>query len=246
MAMDLGKQVGPMPLGAWLVLAVGGIGLATFRKKTAPAAKPYVPIAADSIGTGPGWTAVVPPSAGPISPSSAITTNGAWGIAAITFLIAHGIQPTMADAAVRNYLAGQPLDAQAQAIIDTALKEFGPPPESLGAPNTNPVATPVPLPSPRPVVPGPAPAPTPTPVAAPPPPPPVSTPGTTARWIVVTPWPNTQLDSLWAIARTMYGNGALWPRIYNANRSGVRRPDGSLGMVANPAVIQPGWKLVIP
>ncbi|MDQ0154907.1 LysM peptidoglycan-binding domain-containing protein [Robertmurraya andreesenii] len=46
-------------------------------------------------------------------------------------------------------------------------------------------------------------------------------------------------DSLWKIAAkpTIYGNGAKWPTIYNANKSVIGK---------NPNLIYPGQKLVIP
>jgi len=53
-------------------------------------------------------------------------------------------------------------------------------------------------------------------------------------------------DNLWNIAKRYYGNGAQYVRIFNANRVGVRRPDGSNGMISNPNLIYPGWRLVIP
>jgi nucleoid-associated protein YgaU len=43
-------------------------------------------------------------------------------------------------------------------------------------------------------------------------------------------------DSLWKIAKRFYGNGNDWPKIHEANRS----------QIANPDVIEPGQKLVIP
>lgn len=43
-------------------------------------------------------------------------------------------------------------------------------------------------------------------------------------------------DTLWGIARTYYGNGAEYPKIFNANRN----------IISNPNLIYPGQKLVIP
>jgi nucleoid-associated protein YgaU len=44
-------------------------------------------------------------------------------------------------------------------------------------------------------------------------------------------------DTLWSIAQHVYGDGAQWRRIYNANV-------GTIG--ANPNYIQAGWTLTIP
>jgi LysM repeat protein len=43
-------------------------------------------------------------------------------------------------------------------------------------------------------------------------------------------------DSLWKIAQRFYGRGALWPRIYDANRR----------LIKNPHWIYPGQRFVIP
>ena len=43
-------------------------------------------------------------------------------------------------------------------------------------------------------------------------------------------------DNLWNIAKRYYGNGALYTKIYNANKDKIK----------NPALIYPGQKLVIP
>jgi len=43
-------------------------------------------------------------------------------------------------------------------------------------------------------------------------------------------------DSLSKIAKRLYGDANQWRRIYEANRE----------RIANPDVIQPGWKLSIP
>lgn len=43
-------------------------------------------------------------------------------------------------------------------------------------------------------------------------------------------------DCLWNIAKSYYGNGAQYKKIYNANKNKIKNPD----------VIQPGWKIEIP
>lgn len=43
-------------------------------------------------------------------------------------------------------------------------------------------------------------------------------------------------DTLWGIAKMYYGNGAQYPKIFNANRN----------ILKNPNLIYPGQKLVIP
>jgi len=43
-------------------------------------------------------------------------------------------------------------------------------------------------------------------------------------------------DCLWNIAQRFYGQGALWPRIFDANRSQIK----------DPHWIFPGQRFVIP
>ena len=43
-------------------------------------------------------------------------------------------------------------------------------------------------------------------------------------------------DTLWGIAASYYGDGAQYPKIYDANR----------GIMHNPNVVQAGWELTIP
>jgi LysM repeat protein len=72
------------------------------------------------------------------------------------------------------------------------------------------------------------PAPAVGPVSKPPPPAP---PKPVARTYIV-----RKGDTLWAIARSFYGNGALYPRIFDANRDKIK----------NPNLIYPAQVFVIP
>lgn len=238
--LNLKEQIGPLPVGAWLAVVGGGLGIAWYTKRagTAPT------IVEDTsnppgVGEGPGWIAVPPPSSGPPTPDSAPTTNEEWGRLAINWLIAQGYDPAMSDSAIRKYLEVKQPTTQEYALISVALRHFGSPPVPLPSPPPPPVIPPVIKP---PVVP--------PPVVKPPAPPPVKpppVPGTPPklRYVVVTPWP-TQLSTLWGIAARFYGNGGRWPEIFNVNRVGFTRPDGSKGWISNPNLIYAGRTVYVP
>lgn len=73
------------------------------------------------------------------------------------------------------------------------------------------------------------PAPAVGPVSKPPPPPPAPPPVQRIHVVV-------RGDTLWGIAKRFYGNGALWPRLYDANRNQIR----------DPHWIYPGQRFVVP
>lgn len=122
-----------------------------------------------------------------------------------------------------------------------------PTPPVVNVTDTTPVTINNPAPAaptpPPPVVQAPSPPPAPTPRPAPPPAPVPQAPQ--GQWVTVTPW-NTPTSTLWGIARQVYGNGADWPRIFNANRIGVMRPDGTQGAISNPNLIYKGERVWVP
>lgn len=235
--IDFGKQYGPLPLGAWVAVIGGGLGIALYsRKKALDAATSAPAIVEDGsgvpgVGTGPGWLAIPPPSDAP-SGAPQPATNEEWGRAAIGHLIAQGYDANMADSAVRKYLEAAQLGIQEYALIRVALQKLGSPPVPLPPGPDAPIVPPV--------VP---------PVVIPPPPPPVPTqppPSVPAiRIHVVSPWP-TKGSTLWGISGIYYGNGNRWPEIYAANRAGTRRPDGSPGFISNPNYLRPGDRVYVP
>lgn len=223
--MDLGKQVGPLPLGAWVAVVAGGLGIAIYtrQKSSTPT------VVTDTSGNagvgevGGAFLQVNPPTDTPVV--SAVTTNEDWGKAAINYLISMGYDPNVADSAVRKYLESTQLTLQEYALIRYALVRLGAPPVPLPAPPdppSVPVVTPLPppVPSPAPAQPGSA---------------------TPLRYYFVAPG-----DSLTKIAIRWYGNANSWNDIYNANRKGYTRPDGSPGFISNPNYLRPGDKLWLP
>lgn len=229
MPVDLGREIGPLPLGAWIAVVAGGLGIA-FYSRSQQTTVIDVPVESGNgvpgVGEGTGWIAVPPPtSAPPGAPEPA--TNDEWGRLAISRMIAIGYDPAAVDTAVRKYLGADALNAQEYAIIREALRLLGSPP------------IPLPAPPPAPVIPGPTPTPTPTPPPAPSPVP------QGIRIHVVTPW-NTRGSTLSGIAQIYYGDASRWPEIFNANRKGTRRPDGSPGFISNPHYLRPADRVYVP
>lgn len=234
MAVDLGKQYGPLPLGAWIAVVGGGLGIAWYTRQSGSKGTTIVEDTSGipGVGTGSGgmWMQTTPPATTEVADAK-FTTNEEWARAVVNYLIAQGYDAALADTAVRKYLESTALSISENALIILGLAKYGAPPILL------------PQPPPLPVIP--------PPVVTPPvttTPPVVNTPTPTApntRWIWVTPWP-TKHSTLWGISSTAYGSGSKWPTLYNANRVGVRRPDGSMGMIKNPNLIYVGWKIYVP
>lgn len=164
-------------------------------------------------------------------------TNQQWSRLAFDELVAKGDDPALVGSALAHFLAGQTPTAAEQAIINLAETMFGAPPEGLiPTPGTTPPPTPAPTPVPPPPTPAPTPAPTPTPA-----------PHSNGAWITVTVFP-TKHSTLSKIAAdpALYNNASQWPIIYEANKVGVRRPDGTPGMIRNPNLLFPGWRIFVP
>jgi nucleoid-associated protein YgaU len=243
--MDLGKQIGPLPLGAWAVVVAGGLGIAWYTRQNgagAPAAAADTGGVDSNVGDGSvgGWTPTGPVSTTTSPVSTAPTTNEEWGQQAINWLIGQNYDANLSDSAIRSYLSGVKLSASQYTLVGLALIHLGSPPTPLPVGDdsgTPPVKTPIPGGSTKP--------PTSTPIGNKPPvttkPKPVPSSGHyKAKYTV------QHGDNLWNIAKRYYGSGIKWGTIYNANKRGVKRLDGSVGMIANPSLIQPGWVLIIP
>src|SRR4051794_3888812 len=233
MAVDLGKQVGPLPLGAWFVVVGSGLGLAYYGYRTQGSKVTEVGtdnVSGDAgVGNGAvgGWVTTSPPDDS--ITDVAVTTNEQWGVRAINWFIGQGYPAAVSDSAIRKYLAGNDPKPSIQefTLQGIALSHFGSPPQPLPpSANEPPVSVPPPVvQNPPPVVNNP--------------------PAKTFRYYTVKAWP-AKGSTLWGIAEIHYNNGNEWPRIYNANRSGTTRPDGKAGMIRNPDLIYTGWSLLIP
>lgn len=65
------------------------------------------------------------------------------------------------------------------------------------------------------------------------------------HYATVTSWPSAH-STLSGIAAAVYGDASEWQRIYAANKKGVKRADGKIGMIVDPDVLVSGWVLLIP
>ncbi len=146
--LDLGRMVGPLPMGAWVAVVVVGLGFAWYSRRHAAAAAPAPSSSPDLTGGG-APTLIVPPyvpassNTAPVTPS--LTTNSDWYRQALAQLVAKGDDPTSVDRALRDYLQGNQLDPTENGIIQLALQMVGPPPQMPpGTPQTPvPVSQPI-------------------------------------------------------------------------------------------------------
>lgn len=151
--LDLSKQVGPLPLGAWVVVVAGGLGIAYYtRGHSASADTTPVDDTSSPAGVGDGsvggWTST---SAGTQTSdaASAPTTNEEWAYRATAYLIGIGTPSTTAQSATSKYIAEQQLSVAEYSLIALSLIAIGPLPSPLSnAGSTAPPATTVKLSAP--------------------------------------------------------------------------------------------------
>lgn len=139
-APDLGKKIGPLPLGGWVVVVAAalGVGYVMNKKKGATVdggiTAGYLAAELGAGQGGVGFERVAEPSRPVVQ-----QTNQLWGQNVANWATGKGFPPLTADEAVRKYLSGQPLSIQEQAIISAALVFWGVPPEGVSGPaNTAP------------------------------------------------------------------------------------------------------------
>lgn len=203
------------------------------KKKPAPAATPADNTSATGVGTG-SYTEYVPVDQ-TTSTQPVYSTNEQWATAAINWLIAQGYSPALANSAITKGIAGgvdmsgNGMSASEYSLWSLALQQFGSPPQ--------PVTVSPPTQAQNPPSGGGSKVP--PPVAAPPPA------KAKVRYYTVKPWPQKG-SSLWSIAQIYYHDGSKWTEIYNANRKGITRADGTPGVISNANLIWPGEKLIIP
>lgn len=217
MALNLGKQVGPLPVGAWIGVVGGGLLIGWYfskssAKNNASADTPLVPTTDPGVGTGGGQFIYDPPtSVDNPGNTDQILDNATWGRRATNWLIAQGYNPDTSQTAVTKFLSGVARSVIEQSLINLALVKFGTPPEGvlLPEPTMNPGD-----PTPPKTIP--------------------------QQFTFHTVRPGDTIGTL----AVRYGTS--WWNIYVANDMVGLRPDGSRGVLSGPWAFKVGMRLVIP
>lgn len=221
---DMGKMIGPLPLGAWIVVVGGGLGFAVYtRRASAPVDDGTLPSSTSydenpGVGTGGSgqWVSLSPPP--PAAGTGDPTTNEEWGIKSIRYLTGLGYPAIQVDQAVRRYLAGEQLGASEATMINVAIREVGPTPQILPPPIVGVPTTP---------------------------PPPKATPARrpyTHHTVLITQNMTILAIRYPHLGRSIPDRAAV---IWNANKKGITRMDGSPGILTSYGLHR-GQVLVIP
>lgn len=134
----LTRKVGPLPLGVWLVAGIG-IYLYYRKKQTAASAAGGTVTPSGTVGTsgrigssdqsgGGGSDGNTGTSGSTVSGQYA--TNDAWARAAINYLVGIGVDPTVANASITQFLGSQALTPEEQADVNLAIQTLGAPPSA--------------------------------------------------------------------------------------------------------------------
>ncbi len=151
----LTKKAMGVPIGVWLLLGLGAVGYIIYkRRSTAAATAPVASTgsgdyqaAGDSAGDSTDEDSGSADSGTSTSSTSTYSDNGAWGVAAVNWLVAHGYDATTSNQAVNLYLASEALTTQEQAMVNLAITALGAPPQLVPpvAGGVTPVTTPTPV-----------------------------------------------------------------------------------------------------
>lgn len=146
-------KVGPLPGWAWILIVAGGAWAYYMYKRnsavsTSGAVQQTTDTASTTTGVGWGGDGTIPTLSAPgsvVTPNGipGATTNAQWARNVVNALVAGGADPALANNSLTTYLSGGTLSAAQQSIVDTALTQYGAPPEGLITMNTTP-STPAP------------------------------------------------------------------------------------------------------
>lgn len=145
--LDLGKQMGPLPLGAWIVVVGGGLGIAYYTRKTGTDTEPEIDTSGQpGVGTGAvgGWVPTTPGATDGGTPASNTkpTTNEEWAYQAKQLLIGLGYPATTVSSAIDKYVNGIVPSIQEYTLVGIALAKIGPLPSTLPTGPAVPTPTP--------------------------------------------------------------------------------------------------------
>lgn len=140
----LGRRIGPLPAGAWIVAVLGGVGVAIVIRRQASSDQlasdayaageqsGYDSVAQDATG---GWDgSFTNAGAGnlydpdPGTNTGPIKTNAQWRHRVATVLTDEGYRATLIETALAKWFDGKSLNRQQSEIISEALARIGPPP----------------------------------------------------------------------------------------------------------------------
>lgn len=158
--LDLGKQVGPLPLGGWIAVVGGGLAVGYFINRRGAESSATVESEEEAIvgepsGAGGGQFIYDPPTVvKPEEEEKEPDSNFDWSFRAKNYLTGlPGIDAVKAANAVERYLAGMSLSTTEKGWINLALAVLGPPPEPItpvDIPDPKPDPKPIPKPDPKP------------------------------------------------------------------------------------------------
>lgn len=125
-----GAKIGGLPVWGWAVMA-GGTVIVVFqlRKKPAPAQP--------QVSQGPGYTTAGNMPLTTTSDTNRILTNGDWSKAAQKDLVQKGHDPAQSAAACNAYIAGKTLTPDQTELINIALRDLGPLPQTPSGGGSN-------------------------------------------------------------------------------------------------------------
>lgn len=144
--LNLGKQVGPLPAGAWLGVVGGGLAIAYFINKRQAAsdstAQQSLVDPESATGVGGGQFQYDPIQTVPTPETTTPEDNVSWGNKAANWLVSQGYAATVAQNAINKYLASLQLNDNERIMVDAAILHFGVPPEPLSPNDDSPTPPP--------------------------------------------------------------------------------------------------------
>lgn len=133
---EMGKMIGPLPLGAWVAVVGGALAYYAYNRKQAdvvPADTTATPTSVDTSGIPTDQQAVGDGTTGgwiynPPTNTTPQTSQRDWESAAISYLDGQGYDPALVETSVVRYINGQQLGPREVTLIRVAIRGVGSPP----------------------------------------------------------------------------------------------------------------------